>query len=104
MSEQYDVNMVTISGEIVSQPALIQLKNGAVMLIFTLRSLERFRRSNGEWATNRNQVRVEFLGKSAERHSGSISEGKRCAVSGYLRSDSTAPDVRVRGFHLQELS
>lgn len=105
MSQNYDVNMVSVSGEIVSSPSLVPLRSGGKMLIFTLKTVERFRRQTGETAAHFNFFTIEFLGASAERFRTAVSKGRRYAVSGYLRTDmlDDVQKTRVRGLHLTDL-
>lgn len=97
-----DVNVVILTGTILSKPSWFPLKNNKRALIFTLQNCEHYHKSTGESAVHRNEVVVEILGRNAERYFNELSVQQRCQVTGYLRSDEIKglQVIRVRALHI----
>jgi len=96
-----DTNKVWLSGVVLTQPVLTKLPTSKTLFsAFTLRVLEQFRDRDGNPQTKPNDIRIESLGKSADKVQRTVKQGQRFAVEGYLRHDIIDGQgvVRVRSF------
>lgn len=89
-------NTLFVTGIIDSQPTIVTIKNNKRMLLFTLKSVERFNLADGTPAEHINFFPVEVLGKNIDRYGDILQKGKPCAVHGYLRADIIDGDQRLR--------
>lgn len=95
-----DINKVWLSGIVVSQPILTRLGSKTPFTSFSIQVNERFLDRNGLQQSKANLIRVESLGKAAEKTAQIVKQGARFSVDGYLRQDNIEGEeqVRVRSF------
>ena len=99
-----DINVIILSGTIVSQPSWFPLSNKRA-LVFTLKNQEVYRLADGRIAKHSNHISVEILGKIAERYAEELRQGQKYLVTGYLRVDEIKGEdrTRIRAFRVEEV-
>ena len=98
-----DINHVIISGEVASDPTVIQIRHNKEMLLFTIRVVENFV-SDGERREHRNFLTVEVLGRNVDKYKTTIRRGRRYVLTGYFRNDDIdgVERTRIRAFNINE--
>lgn len=100
-----DVNIVIITGTLVTHPSWFPLANNKRALIFTIRNQEHFKLSDGRMAHHNNHINIEVLGKNAERCFEELKPQLKYQITGYLRVDEIngLEKLRVRAFRVEEV-
>lgn len=101
--QRRDVNVVTLTGMVESNPTFVTVKNNKRILLFTLKVCEHFELFDGRPATHSNYFTVEVLGRNAEEYHRMLRIGDEINFSGYLRADDlNGPDkVRIRTYKIE---
>lgn len=99
-----DVNIVVASGTAHSTPSMVSLKNNKTLCVFTLKTVEKYKLGSGAQAQHENFIRVETLGRAADKCLQEVKLGCRYLVQGYLRVDDLhgVERVRIRAYNIQD--
>lgn len=94
-----DINKVWLSGLVISRPVLTKVGNNETPLTsFNMQVNEKFKDRGGNDRIKPNIIRIESLGRSAEKAAEKVVQGQRFFIDGYVREDNRdgMSDVRVR--------
>jgi single-stranded DNA-binding protein len=97
-----DANDITFSGVVTRAPSWFQLSANKKALIFTIRSEEVFKKSDGSTSSHPNEMDIEVLGKSADQYFLDIKLHTYCSVKGYVRTDiiDGVKKARIRSYRI----
>lgn len=95
-----DINKVWVSGVVISDPILTKLSSKTPIASFIIQVNEKFIDRSGEAQVKPNLIKVESLGRSAERVIKLVKKGARYTIDGYLRQDHIDgfDQIRIRTF------
>ena len=81
----FDINTVTVSGNLTRQPELRNLPSGQAVCTLRIAHNERFKDASGEWADRAAYFDVTVWGGLGEWIARNINKGEKVVVSGRLR-------------------
>jgi single-strand DNA-binding protein len=81
----FDINQLTISGNLTTNPELRQLATGTALCRIRIAHNERRRLESGEWIDNPQFFDVTIWGAIGEWVAGHVAQGDRVVIAGRLR-------------------